>query len=152
MKDFDFIDISDEDSKLSSPIEEIETLDFELDNKISNEIDEMLDFIDIKAKPKEEIAVLEQVIDNARVETSIEIEAKEDKIEENKTEVKDDNVKVARRNKILKRAMLYVIIFMLFGFEFFIEKAGTVLNEIRVYAIDAVPIRIGKNDKIGYIE
>lgn len=152
MKDFDFIDISEEDSKSSTPIEEIETLDFELDNKVSNEIDEMLDFIELQAKPKEEISMLESVIDNAKVETSIEIKANEEKIEEYKTEVKDDNLKLAKRHRILKRAMLYVIIFMLFGFEFFIEKAGNVLNDIRVYAIDASPIRIVKNDKIGYID
>lgn len=152
MNDFDFIDISDEDSNLSAPIDEIETLDFELDNKVSNEIDEMLDFIDIKVKPKEEKTILEEVIDTAKVETSIEIKASDEKIEEYKNEVKEDNVKIARRNRILKRAMLYVIIFMLFGFEFFIEKAGNVLNDIRVYAIDASPIRVIKNDKIGYID
>lgn len=152
MKDFDFIDISDDDSKLSAPIEEIETLDFELDNKISSEIDEMLDFIDIQTKPKEDISVIEQIIDNSSIESSIEIDANDEKIEEYKTEVKDDNIKLAKRNRILKKAMLYVIIFMLFGFEFFIEKAGDVLNDIRVYAIDASPIRVVKNDKIGYID
>lgn len=152
MNDFDFIDISDEDSNLSAPNEEIEILDFELDNKVSNEIDEMLDFIDIQIKPREDTKILEEVIDNAKVETSIEIKASDEKIEKFKHEIKDDNVKLAKRNKILKKAMLYIIIFMLFGFEFFIEQAGNVLNDIRVYAIDATPIRIVRNDKVGYID
>ena len=152
MNDFDFIDISDEDSNLSAPNEKIETLDFELDSKVSSEIDEMLDFIDIQIKPKENTKVLEEVMDNAKVETSIEIKASEERIEEYKTEIKDDNLKLAKRQRILKKVMLYVIIFMLFGFEFFIEKAGNVLNDIRVYAIDASPIRVVKNDKVGYID
>jgi len=40
--------------------EEIEMLDFELDQKVSNEIDEMLDFFDEEKTPLEEEKVIEE--------------------------------------------------------------------------------------------
>ena len=40
---------------------------------------------------------------------------------------------------------------MLFCFEFFLTKTGQILNNLRVYASDAKPIRITQNNKYGYI-
>ena len=106
--------------------ETVEMLDFENDIKVSNEIDEMLDFIDISEKESEEKKeALDNLLNtNSKEESKVEIDA----------------------------SMLYVIILMLIGFEFFINKTGELLNDLRVYANDNKPIKIVQNDKYGYID
>lgn len=119
-----------------SPTEEIEMLDFEADKKVSEQIDEMLQFIDVSSDDK----------------TSIKLDADKEKLDEYKPSIKDFNIKSAKTRKIVKKAMLYVIIFMLIGFEFFINKAGETLNNLKVYASNSEPIRIIQNEKYGYID
>ena len=152
MDEFDLVDISEDESVALSIEETIEMLDFENDIKVSSEIDEMLDFIEItpKEKQKEE---LDKLLDNITdSETVLKIEEPMSKIDEYVPSIKDFNIKSARTRKIVKKAMLYVIIVMLLGFEFFITKAGDTLNDIRVYASDTEPIKIVQNDKYGYID
>lgn len=119
-----------------SPTEEIEMLDFEADKKVSEQIDEMLQFIDVSSDDK----------------TSIKLDADKEKLDEYKPSIKDFNIKSAKTKKIVKKAMLYVIILMLIGFEFFINKAGETLNNLKVYASNSEPIRIIQNEKYGYID
>ena len=119
-----------------SPEEEIEELDFDADKKVSNKIDELLDTISIT---KEEQA-------------TIDINLDKEKLDEYKPGIKDFNIKSAKTRKIVKKSLLYVIILMLIGFEFFVNKAGEALNNIKVYASNDEPIRIIQNDKYGYID
>ena len=135
--------------------EEIETLDFEADEKVSNQIDEMLDFIDLSedTTDSKNDAQLEKLLETSN-ETSnnVEIDGSKEKLDEYKPSIKDFNIKNAKIRKIVKKSMLYVIIVMLLGFEFFINKTGDVLNSLRVYASDNQPIRIIQNNKYGYID
>ncbi len=119
-----------------SPTEEIEMLDFEADKKVSEQIDEMLQFIDVSSNEKK----------------NIELDADKEKLDEYKPSLKDFNIKSAKTRKIVKKSMLYVIILMLIGFEFFVNKAGETLNNIKVYASNNEPIRIVQNEKYGYID
>lgn len=136
--------------------EEIELLDFEADEKVSNQIDEMLDFIDLSDTPdvlnndKEELNILLE--NSSSEEKKLEIDASKEQLDEYIPSIKDFNIKSAKTRKIVKKAMLYVIIVMLLGFEFFINKTGKVLNDLRVYASDNDPIRIVQNNKYGYID
>ena len=135
--------------------ETVEMLDFEADLKVSNEIDEMLDFIDIKQDKKndEEDKALEKLLEtNENNNGKIEINGSKEKLDEYKPSIKDFNIKSAKTRKIVKKSMLYVVILMLVGFEFFINKTGDTLNSLRVYASDNQPIRIVQNDKYGYID
>lgn len=119
-----------------SPTEEIEMLDFEADKKVSEQIDEMLQFIDVSSKEK----------------TNIELDVNKEKLDEYKPSIKDFNIKSAKTRKIVKKSMLYIIILMLIGFEFFVNKAGEALNNIKVYASNNEPIKIVQNEKYGYID
>lgn len=135
--------------------EEIEMLDFEADEKVSNQIDEMLDFIDLSDVPEDTKSdeQLEKLLDSSSVsQTKVEIDASSEKLDEYKPSIKDFNIKNAKTKKIVKKAMLYVIIVMLLGFEFFINKTGEVLDNLRVYASNNAPIRIVQNNKYGYID
>lgn len=135
--------------------EEIEMLDFEADEEVSNQIDEMLDFIDLSedsndSKNNEQLEKLLE--DSNKPVNSVEIDGSTEKLDEYKPSIKDFNIKSAKVRKIVKKSMLYVIIVMLLGFEFFINKTGDVLNSLRVYASDNQPIRIIQNNKYGYID
>ncbi len=135
--------------------ETVEMLDFESDRKVSSEIDEMLDFIDVKPvsnnenKSNELNNLLETV---GEKNNKVEINASKEKLDEYKPSIKDFNIKSAKTKKIVKKSMLYIIIVMLLGFEFFINKTGEALNNLRVYASDNQPIRIIQNEKYGYID
>ena len=137
--------------------EEIETLDFDSDEEVSNMIDEMLDFVDT-SEPTEVLSYnkeLDELLQNTDKEESnkkIEIDASKEKLDDYKPSIKDFNIKSAKTRKIVHKAMLYVIIIMLLGFEFFINKTGDVLDDLRVYASDNQPIRITQNEKYGYID
>ncbi len=130
--DVEMLDFDDDTS-----FEETEVLDFNADVKIANQIDEMLDFIDVNDGKKE--------IDK------IELDASKEKLDEYKPSIKDFNIKSAKTRKIVKKSMLYVIILMLIGFEFFVNKTGDALNSLKVYASNTEPIRIVQNEKYGYI-
>lgn len=137
--------------------EEIETLDFDSDEEVSNMIDEMLDFVDT-SEPTEVLSYnkeLDELLQNTDKEENnkkIEIDASKEKLDDYKPSIKDFNIKSAKTRKIVHKAMLYVIIIMLLGFEFFINKTGDVLDDLRVYASDNQPIRIVQNEKYGYID
>ena len=137
--------------------EEIETLDFDSDEEVSNIIDEMLDFVDT-SEPTEVLSYnkeLDELLQNTDKEESnkkIEIDASKEKLDDYKPSIKYFNIKSAKTRKIVHKAMLYVIIIMLLGFEFFINKTGDVLDDLRVYASDNQPIRITQNEKYGYID
>src|SRR5690625_3604543 len=98
--------------------EEIETLDFEADEKVSNQIDEMLDFIDLSedTTDSKNDAQLEKLLETSN-ETSnnVEIDGSKEKLDEYKPSIKDFNIKNAKIRKIVKKSMLYVIIVMLLG-------------------------------------
>ena len=128
------VETLDFENKTTLQDDEIETLDFDTDAMVSNQIDEMLDFIEIT--------------DNKTDEINEEL----DDLLKNKKAIKDFNIKSAKTRKIVKKVMLYVIIVMLLGFEFFINKSGEALNNLRVYASDNEPIRIVQNEKYGYID
>lgn len=141
----------------------LETLDFDsddnietlsLDEEVSNKIDEMLDFFDdsIKKNKKEEEKKLDELLENVSNEKKLEIDVKESKLDEYVPSIKDFNIKSLKTKKIVKKVMLYTIIVMLFCFEFFLTKTGQILNNLRVYASDAKPIRITQNNKYGYID
>ena len=134
----------------------VEMLDFEADKKVSNEIDEMLDFIDLSdnKETKKDEQNLDDLLKNVNKDTNnkVEITASEKKLDEYVPSIKDFNIKSAKTRKIVKKVMLYVIIVMLIGFEFFINKTGDALNDLIVYASDNQPIRIVQNDKYGYID
>ena len=134
----------------------VEMLDFEADKKVSNEIDEMLDFIDLSdnKETKKDEQNLDDLLKNVNKDTNnkVEITASEKKLDEYVPSIKDFNIKSAKTRKIVKKVMLYVIIVMLIGFEFFINKTGDALNDLIVYASDNDPIRIVQNDKYGYID
>ncbi len=152
MDEFDLVDISEDESIELSAQETVEMLDFENDIKVSSEIDEMLDFIEITPK-KSQNEELEELLDTvSNSETVLKIEEPNSKIDEYIPSIKDFNIKSAKTRKIVKKAMLYVIIVMLLGFEFFITKANNTLDDIRVYASDTDPIKIVQNDKYGYID
>lgn len=119
-----------------SPVEEIEELDFETDKKVSDKIDELLDTISITEEEK----------------TTIKLDASEEKLDEYKPSIKDFNIKSSKTRKILRKSMVYAIILILIGFEFFVNKAGEALNSIKVYASNNEPIRIVQNNKYGYID
>lgn len=135
--------------------EEIEMLDFEADEKVASEIEEMLDFIDISQDAPEileEENELDELLETATNETSVKIDVPDEKLDEYLPSIKDFNIKNAKTRKIVKKVMLYVVIIMLLGFEFFISKTGDILNNLRVYASDNQPIRIIQNEKYGYID
>lgn len=143
MKDeFDIKDVSDD----------VETLS--LNDEVSDKIDEMLDFFDTpdrKLKNKnEQIKIEEKSINIPNSNEEIEITNKP--VEEYKPSIKDFNIKSAKKKKIVKKAMLYVIIVMLICFELFINKTGEILDDLKVYATDNGPIRIEQNNKYGYID
>ena len=134
--------------------ETVEMLDFENDIKVSNEIDEMLDFIDVSEKESEEKKeALDNLLNtNTKEESKVEIDASKEKLEDYTPSIKDFKIKSTKTKKIVKKSMLYIIILMLIGFEFFINKTGELLNDLRVYASDNQPIKIVQNDKYGYID
>ena len=121
--------------------ETVEMLDFENDIKVSNEIDEMLDFIDVSEKESEEKKeALDNLLNtNTKEESKVEIDASKEKLEDYTPSIKDFKIKSTKTKKIVKKSMLYIIILMLIGFEFFINKTGELLNDLRVYASDNQP-------------
>lgn len=133
--------------------EEIEVLDFDTDEAVSNEIDEMLDFIDLSDINSSENINQEKILEeNIKQDNITIIEDTKEKLDEYKPSIRDFNIKSAKTRKIVKKVMVYTVIVMLLGFEFFINKTGDVLNDLRVYASDNEPIRIIENDKYGYID
>lgn len=149
----DEIEVLDFDEHKPPLDETVEMLDFEADIKVSNEIEEMLDFIDLTPDKKEEASVpnIDSLLKNETKE-KISLDASKEKLDEYVPSIKDFNIKSAKTRKIVKKSMLYAIIVMLIGFEFFINKTGEILNDLVVYASDNVPIRIVQNDKYGYID
>ena len=155
-KDEEIETLDFEDNKPSLD-DTVEMLDFEMDKKVSNEIDEMLDFLDVstndnKENEENEVNELIEKITEDKEKTKIELDADKEKLEEYKPSIKDFNIKSARTRKYVKKGMLYVIIVMLLGFEFFINKTGDALNDLVVYASDNEPIKIEQNAKYGYID
>ena len=123
--------------------EEIEVLSFDTDEAISNEIDEMLDFIDLSDTDNKEKTDQEKILEeNAKQDTITVLNDTKERLDEYKPSIRDFNIKSAKTRKIVKKAMLYTVIVMLLGFEFFINKTGDLLNDLRVYASDNEPIRI----------
>lgn len=145
MKDNDFIDVSDD-------TEEIEMLDFENDQKVANQIDEMLDFIELPTKSLSDKKELDQILETSKTDHSVKIDASKEKIDDYVPSIRDFNIKSAKKRKIVQKVMVYTIILMLIGFEFFIEKAGSTLKNLKVYASNNQPIRIVQNEKYGYID
>lgn len=148
-EDVEMLDFEDETEKTT-------TLDFDdiSDKEVSNQIDEMLDFT-ITTKetdPSKELETLEELLSNVEEENKVEIDASKEKLDEYVPSIKDFNIKSAKVRKIVKKSMLYIIIFMLIGFEFFITKTGDVLNDLRVYASNNEPIKIIQNEKYGFID
>lgn len=155
-KDEEIETLDFEDNKPSLD-DTVEMLDFEMDKKVSNEIDEMLDFLDVstndnKENEENEVNELIEKVTEDKEKTKIELDADKEKLEEYKPSIKDFNIKSARTRKYVKKGMLYVIIVMLLGFEFFINKTGDALNDLVVYASDNEPIKIEQNAKYGYID
>lgn len=156
--DFDLSDEPEiENIDIVSDDEEIEMLDFELDQMVSNEIDEMLDFFDDDETPLTEETVVEEplneLLENIKPTVDkVEIVANEEALEEYIPSLKDFNIKSAKKRKVVRKAMVYTIIVMLMGFQFLISNAGDALNELRVYASSNDPIRIIQNNKYGYID
>ena len=152
-KDEEIETLDFEDNKPSLD-DTVEMLDFEADKRISNEIDEMLDFLDVTPKSDDENKASELIekITEDKEKTKIELDAGKEKLEEYKPSIKDFNIKSAKTRKYVKKGMLYVIIVMLLGFEFFINKTGDALNDLVVYASDNEPIKIEQNAKYGYID
>ena len=152
-KDEEIETLDFEDNKPSLD-DTVEMLDFEIDKKVSNEIDEMLDFLDVSTNDNKENEVNELIekITEDKEKTKIELDTDKEKLEEYKPSIKDFNIKSARTRKYVKKGMLYVIIVMLLGFEFFINKTGDALNDLVVYASDNEPIKIEQNAKYGYID
>ena len=156
--DFDLSDEPEvEKNDITLDEEEIEMLDFELDQMVSNEIDEMLDFFDDDEAPlTEEIVVeesLNELLENIKPTIDkVEIVANEEALEEYIPSLKDFNIKSAKKRKVVRKAMVYTIIVMLMGFQFLISNAGETLNELRVYASSNDPIRVIQNNKYGYID
>ncbi len=148
------VETLDFENKTTLQDDEIETLDFDTDAMVSNQIDEMLDFIEITDNKTDEInEELDDLLKNKKDNNNkIEIDASNEKLDDYKPSIKDFNIKSAKTRKIVKKVMLYVIIVMLLGFEFFINKSGEALNNLRVYASDNEPIRIVQNEKYGYID
>lgn len=130
MDDKDFIDVSDD----------VETLSF--DDEISDEIDAMLSQImPEERKPSSNYEILkdEKVTNKNSLDVYV-------------PSIKDFNIKSERTHKIVKKVMIYSIIFILFTFEFFINKAGAELNNLRIYATNNNPIMIVQNNKYGFID
>lgn len=148
------IEILDFEDNKPSLDDTVEMLDFEADKKVSNEIDEMLDFLDVTQKNDDENKASELIekITEDKEKTKIELDADKEKLEEYTPSIKDFNIKSAKVRKYVKKGMLYVIIVMLLGFEFFINKTGDTLNDLVVYASDNEPIKIEQNAKYGYID
>ena len=121
--------------------EKIETLDIE----VSNEIDNMLDFLSVSSKNKKQV---ELPLEENKKENNISNEV----LQVYTPSIKDFNIKSAKKRKIVKKCMLYVIIVMLLGFELFINKTGDILNSLKVYASNNEPIKIVQNDKYGFID
>lgn len=149
--EIEILDFNDE----SSLKDKTEVLDFAADIKISNEIDEMLDFFDINEENTDEkvnqnIDIITNLNDNNNVK--IELDADKQKLEEYIPSIKDFNIKSAKLRKVVYKSMLYVVIIMLLGFEMFLNKTGDILSELRVYASNIEPIRIVQNEKYGYID
>lgn len=118
---------------------DIEMLDF---NESPEENVEMLDFeSNVNDLSKTEVISLTDINNNS-----------DSKLSSYEPNIKDFNIKSEKTRKIVKKSMLYVIILILLGFEIFINKAGSALNNIKVYASDNVPIRIYQNGKYGYID
>lgn len=147
------IETLDFDIEQKPPKEEVEMLDFEADEKVSNEIDEMLDFIETPKREEKENKELQNLLESSKKdEGKIEIDASKEKLDDYVPSIKDLNIKSAKTRKIVKKSMLYIIIVMLLGFEFFVNKTGEALNDLVVYASDNQPIRIIQNEKYGYID
>ena len=147
-EDIEMLDISDdfENTTTLDFDNDVETLDFDVEKKVSSEIDKLLDFSVTEEKTSEDLnKVLENNNDN-----NISINA--NKLEEYKPSIKDFKIKSAKTRLIVKKSMLYVVIIMLIGFEFFITKTGNILNDLKVYGSDNQPIKIIQNDKYGYID
>ena len=78
--------------------EEIETLDFDSDEEVSNMIDEMLDFVDT-SEPTEVLSYnkeLDELLQNTDKEENnkkIEIDASKEKLDDYKPSIKDFNIK-----------------------------------------------------------
>lgn len=149
---FDFEDISDAVPVDATSDDDVEMLDFESDKKVSAEIDEMLDFIETPSSNNNNVNLDKLLEANKDDKNKIELDASSEKLDEYKPNIKDFNIKSAKTRRIVKKSLLYVIIVMLLGFEFFINKTGDILNNLTVYASNNQPIRIIQNDKYGYID
>lgn len=149
-KEIEILDFEDKAPSLDEPTE---MLDFSADLKVSDEIDEMLDFFDINNSVDEAHKQIETIKEVEKpVNDKIELDIKKEKLDEYVPSIKDFNIKSAKTRKFVHKAMLYVVILMLLGFEFFINKTGDILNDLKVYASDNQPIRIVQNEKYGYID
>lgn len=148
-EDIEMLDISDdfENTTTLDFDNDVETLDFDVEKKVSSEIDKLLDFSVTEEKTSED---LNKVLENNNDNNNISINA--NKLEEYKPSIKDFKIKSAKTRLIVKKSMLYVVIIMLIGFEFFITKTGNILNDLKVYGSDNQPIKIIQNDKYGYID
>ena len=75
----------------------VEMLDFEADKKVSNEIDEMLDFIDLSdnKETKKDEHNIDDLLKNVNKDTNnkVEITASEKKLDEYVPSIKDFNIK-----------------------------------------------------------
>ena len=144
----DTIETLDFDDTVS--FEKTDVLDFEdvSDKKVSDEIDNMLDF----TIHKDPSSLNELLTSGKDEDKKIEINASNEVLDEYKPSIRDFNIKSAKVRKIVYKSMLYVVIVMLVGFEFFLNKSGDALRDLRVYASDNQPIKIVQNGKYGYID
>ncbi|MEG2351550.1 MAG: WG repeat-containing protein, partial [Bacilli bacterium] len=134
--------------------EDEEYLDFEADEKVANEIDEMLDFTILPDHAPSKSDEFKKLVDEkaSNSETITEIDANNKEIITYKPSIKDFNIKNVKTKKLVHKAMVYTIIFMLAIFELFVANTGSVLSGLKIYAADNKPIRIVQNDKYGYID
>ena len=149
-EEIEILSFDDESASLDEPTE---MLDFSADLKVSDEIDEMLDFFDTNNKDRESLSQPEVINEVEKpVNAKIELNYEKEKLNEYVPTIKDFNIKSAKIRKMMHKTMLYIVIVMLLGFEFFVNKTGDILNDLRVYASDNQPIRIVQNEKYGYID
>ena len=87
--------------------EEIEVLDFDIDEAVSNEIDEMLDFIDLSdTNDNENINQEKKLEENIKQDTITILDNTNERLDDYKPSIRDFNIKNAKTRKIVKKAKI----------------------------------------------
>lgn len=130
--------------------EEIEILD--LDDEVKSKIDEVLDFDTPEQIKEEKKYDLNAVIQNKSDKQKVKNTVSRKKLNDYKDSIKDLNIKNKKVKKTVKHGLICTVIILLICIEFFINKTGEILTNLRVYATDNQPIRVIQNGKYGYID